>query len=147
MLRLLKRLLWLAILCGIVWAGVFLSSAAFGRQWRTFVIDRMAERGVYLQFARLTVDPFRGLVARDVEVFNDEHRKQLVAAVDRVILDFDLGRLLRGDVSVEAMDLAETNLSLPVDPDQPELTVVNVRDVSARIYLIDNRLEIGRAHV
>lgn len=145
MLRFLKRLFWLAILGGIVWGVVFFSSAAFGQRWRSFVIDQMAGRGVYLQFTRLTIDPFRGLVARDVQVFNDEHKAQLIAAVDRINLDFDLGKLLRGEVSVEAMDLAETSLSLPIDPDHPELTVVNVRNVSARIFLIDDRLDIRRA--
>jgi len=62
MLRLLKRLLWLAILGGIAWGVVFFSSAAFGWRWRSFVIDQMAGRGIYLQFARLTVDPFRSVV-------------------------------------------------------------------------------------
>lgn len=145
MLRLLKRLVWLAILGGIVWGMVFLSSTAFSQQWRRFVIDEMALRGVYLQFARLTVDPFRGLVARDVQIFNDDHHQQLVAALDRVSLDFDFGRILRGEVSVEALELAETKLSLPVDPAHPEQAVVNVTNANARIFLIDDRLDIRRA--
>lgn len=145
MLRLLKRLFWLTLLGGIVWGGIFLSSAAFAQKWRRFVIDEMAGRGVYMQFTRLTIDPFRGLVARDVQVFNDEHRTQLIAGVERMNLDFDLGRILRGEVAVEAMELADTKLSLPVDPQQPSLTVVSLTDVNARVFLIDDRLDIRRA--
>ena len=145
MFRFLKRLFWLAVLCGIAWGVLFVSSATFGAQWRSFVTDQMADRGVFVQFARLTVDPFRGLVARDVQVFNDDNRTQLVAALDRVNIDFDLGRLLRGEMVVESVDLAETNLSLPVDPDHPELTVVNVSGVTARVFLANDRLDIRRA--
>ena len=145
MFRFLKRLFWLAVLCGMAWGVMFVSSATFGAQWRGFVMDQMADRGVFVHFARLTVDPFRGLVARDVRVFNDEHRTQLVAALDRVNIDFDLGRLLRGEMVVESVDLAETNLSLPVDPDHPELTVVNMAGVTARVFLANDRLDIRRA--
>lgn len=145
MLRLLTRLFLLTTLCGVAWGVMFLSSSAFGERWRTFVTEQMAERGVYVRFSRLSIDPFRGLVARDVQIFNDENRRQVVATLDRVNLDFDLGRLLRGEVVVESLDLAETNLSLPVDPDHPDLTVVNVTDVSARIFVVDDRLDIRRA--
>ncbi len=143
--RLFKRLLWVLILGALAGGVLFVSSASFSDQWRTFVIGQMAARGVYLQFTRLTVDPFRGLVAREVQVFNDERRTQLVAAVDRVSMDFDWAKLLRGEVAVESLDLADTNLALPVDPDHPELTVVNMTGVNARIFLIDDRLDIRRA--
>jgi len=109
------------------------------------VIQQLDVRGVYVDFDRLTIDPFRGLVARNVHVFNDQARHQLVAKVERVNLDFDFGKLLRGEFNVEALDLAETYVSLPVDPEHPELTVVDIKDLTARIFLMDDRLDIKKA--
>ena len=54
-------LLLAQLICGAIWV---------------IVMEQMAERGVYVLFTKLTVDPFRGLVARDVQVFNDEQRQQ-----------------------------------------------------------------------
>ena len=109
------------------------------------MIQQLDVRGVYVDFDRLTIDPFRGLVARNVHVFNDQARHQLVAKVERVNLDFDFGKLLRGEFNVEALDLAETYVSLPVDPEHPELTVVDIKDLTARIFLMDDRLDIKKA--
>ena len=144
-IRILKRLFWLGLMSALIAGGVFIFSPTFSRNWRSFVIEQLEMRGVHLDFAKLTVDPFRGIVARDVQVFNDDDHTQVVAKVERVNLDFDFGKMLRGDFTVEALDLAETNISLPVDPEHPELTVVDVKDLTARIFLTDDRLDIKKA--
>jgi hypothetical protein len=145
MLRFFKRLLWLGVLAVVVLLGFYLTTSAFSQRWRLFVIQQLDVRGVYVDFDRLTIDPFRGLVARNVHVFNDQARHQLVAKVERVNLDFDFGKLLRGEFNVEALDLAETYVSLPVDPEHPELIVVDIKDLTARIFLMDDRLDIKKA--
>jgi hypothetical protein len=145
MLSFFKRLLWLGVLAVVVLVSFYLTTSAFSQRWRLFVIQQLDVRGVYVDFDRLTIDPFRGLVARNVHVFNDQERHQLVAKVERVNLDFDFGKLLRGEFKVEALDLAETHVSLPFDPEHPELTVVDVRDLTARIFLMDDRLDIKKA--
>lgn len=145
MARFLKRLFWLAVLAGIAWGALFLSSSAFAARWREFVIAELDQRGIHLDFSNLTVDPVRGLVARNVRVFNDAERKQLVAAVDRISLDFDLGKLLRKQVVIESLNLSQTKVALPIDPEHPDLAEVALEKLTARVFLMDDRLDVRRA--
>lgn len=140
-----SRLLKLAILGGIVLGGLYLTSETFARRWRDFLVTQLADRGVFLDFRRLTLDPFRGIVARDIRLFNDEHRSHLIAAIDRINIGFDIGKLLDGTVEVDALTLARTNVALPVDPDKPELAVVQISNLNARLFLMDDRLAIRQA--
>lgn len=141
----LTRLIKLAVLAGIVVAALYFSSEAFARRWRDFLIGQLSERGMHLDFRKLTIDPFRGIVARDIRLFNDEQHNHLIAAVDRINIGFDIGKLLDGHVEVNALTLVQTSVALPVDPKQPELTVVEVSNLNARLYLMDDRLDIRRA--
>ncbi len=114
-------------------------------KWRSFVMQELEAHGLHLDFDRLSLNPFGGVVARDVRVFNDEEHKQLLAAVDKITLSFDSGKVLQGKFQLESLELQNANLALPVDPEQPELTVVSVKDMNARAFLTDGHLEVRRA--
>ena len=142
---LLQRLLFLSLASGVLAGGGYLTTDAFSARWRGFIVDQLAERGIHMDLGRVSLNPVGGLVARDVKWYNDEDRKHLVASVDRVNLDFDYGQLLNKKVEVESLELSRAHVSLPIDPEQPELTVVNVDDLSARIFLEGNQLEVRHA--
>lgn len=145
MWRFLRRILMLIIGSGLLAGILYLNSASFSAKWRTFVMQELASHGLHLDFDRLSLNPFGGVVARNVQIFNDEDRKQLLAAVDKITLSFDSGKVLNGKFQVETLELQNANLALPVDPEHPELTVVAVRDLNARAYLTDGHLEVRRA--
>jgi hypothetical protein len=142
---LVHRLLFLAIASGVLAGGAFLTTDAFGARWRDFIILQLAERGIHLEFDRLTLNPFGGLIARNVRWFNDAERRDLVAAVDRVNLDFDYGQLLNQAVDVESLELSEAHVSLPLDPERPNGTTVRVDNLNARIFLRGDVLEVRSA--
>ena len=141
----LRRALLFAIVSFLLAGGVYLNTDSFHKRWHGFVTGELAEHGVHLNFDHLTVNPFGGLVARGVKVFNDATRQHLVAAVDRLNLDVDFGSLVEGRVKIDGLELLHTSVALPVDPDHPELTVIELRDLSARALLEDRRLEIRHA--
>jgi hypothetical protein len=60
MKRFLRRLLKLMIASGLLAAGVYAGSEAFGERWRGYVIARLGERGLHMDFRRLVLDPFGG---------------------------------------------------------------------------------------
>lgn len=142
---LLQRLLFLSLASGVLAGGGYLTTDAFSARWRGFIVTQLGERGIYMELGRVSLNPVGGLVARDVKWYNDEERQHLVAAVDRVNLDFDYGQLLNKKVQVESLELSRAHVSLPIDPEQPDLTVVNVEDLNARIFLEGDRLEVRRA--
>jgi len=145
MLRFLRRALFFAIVSFLLAAGVYLTTASFHERWHGFVTGELAQHGVHLNFERLAINPFGGLVARGVRVFNDANKRHLVAAVDRLNLDVDFGSLVEGKVKIDGLELLHASVALPVDPDRPDLTVIELKDLSARALLEDRRLEIRHA--
>lgn len=143
--RLCKRLLWLVVLSGITGALVYVVSGKFSGQWRAYLVAQLEQRGVFVDFDRLSLNIVGGVGARGVRVFNDEGREQLLMSMDRVDLDFDYGKLIKGEVVINGLELASANVALPVDPEHPELTVVEVQDIHARVYLRDRHLKIAQA--
>ena len=49
-----------------------------------------------------------------------------MAAVDRLNLDVDFGSLVEGRVKIDGLELLHASVALPVDPERPELTVIEV---------------------
>jgi hypothetical protein len=127
---------------GLLAGAIYLGTDAFGKTWRDFVIRELAQRGLHLDFSKLRINPVGGIVAHDVRVFASVERKQVLADVDHLILDFNLGKLLEKQFVVEALELSHTHVSLPVDPDSPEPTRIELDDISARVFINDNRLDL-----
>src|ERR1051326_4602645 len=75
------RLTIFAGVLAIVGGGYYLARRGFGREWRYRVVQELHKRGVEAQIGRLTLDPFRGLVARHVRVFDYKNRENTVALI------------------------------------------------------------------
>jgi hypothetical protein len=145
MLRFLRRLMLFFVASALLAGGIYVNTESFRAQWHGFVTGELERHGVHLDFEHLTINPFGGLVARGVRVFNDAGKKHLIAAVDRLNLDVDFGHLMEGRVQIEALELQHASLALPVDPERPELTVVELKDLSARAFLEKEKLNIRHA--
>ena len=144
MKRLIRRLIKLSLISALLGGALYLGTDAFARKWRGFVVRQMAERGLHLDFERLLFNPFGGLVAREVRVFSGADRQEVLAAVDGLNLDFDYGKLLEKKFVVEGLELRHARLALPVDI-EGGATVLELRDLSARAFLRDGRLEVRHA--
>src|ERR1700680_5239726 len=68
----------LAISAAIV-GGWYLARKGFGREWRLRVVEELHKRGVEASIRRLTLDPFRGLVAQDVRIYDYKNRENILA--------------------------------------------------------------------
>lgn len=145
MLRFLRRFLLFVLTSFLLAAGVYVSTGAFRTRWHGFVTGELSRMGVHLDFESLTINPFGGLVAREVKIYNDATHRHLVAAVDRLNLGVDFGPLFEGKVKIKALDLTHANVALPVDPARPDLTVVELHDFHAKIFIDENRLDIRQA--
>lgn len=145
MLRFLRRLLLFLAASFVLAGGMYLNTTAFHERWHGFVTGELAQHGVHLNFEHLTVNPFGGLVAEGVKVFNDASKQQVVASVDRLNLDVDFGSLVEGRVKIDGLELLHASMALPVDPERPELTVIELKDLSARALLVERQLDIRHA--
>ncbi|HEY1049919.1 MAG TPA: hypothetical protein VGE39_09200, partial [Prosthecobacter sp.] len=145
MLRLLRRFLLFVLTSFLLAGGVYVSTGAFRTRWHGFVTGELGRMSVHLDFESLTLNPFGGLVAREVKIYNDATHQHLVAAVDRLNLGVDFAPLLEGKVKVKSLDLTHANVALPVDPERPDLTVVELKDFHAKMFLEEDRLDIRQA--
>ncbi len=143
--KLFKLVIGSSLLAGVV----YLTTDAFGRTWREFVIGELAHRGLHVDFKRLLVNPIGGIVARDFQVFTDAERKQVLIEMDHLNLDFNLGKLLEKKFVLEALELSHTNVTLPVESEDPatgrEAAVIQIEDLSARAFIQDGRIDLQEA--
>ena len=145
MRRFFKSLL-LRVLLLVIAGGVFyLFTDSFSKRWRTYVMKRMEERGFHVEFSRFGLHPVDGLVAREVKVFTDEGRHHVLMTIDRLNLDIDYTKLTKKKFFIEGLELSDASVALPIDPEHPEAGQMEVKDLNARIYWIDDRLEIRKA--
>lgn len=145
MFRILRRFLLFVFTSFLLAAGVYLSTDGFRTRWHGFITGELGRMSVHLDFESLTLNPFGGLVARNVRVYNDATHQHLVAALDRLNLGVDFAPLLEGKVKVRSLDLTHANVALPVDPERPDLTVVRLEDFHAKMFLEENQLDIRQA--
>src|SRR5881394_803037 len=71
----LTRLLILVAILIFGSSGWYLAKRGFGRQWRYRVVEELHKRGVEASVGRLTLDPFRGLIAQNVRIFDYKERQ------------------------------------------------------------------------
>ncbi|MDA7921550.1 AsmA-like C-terminal region-containing protein [Verrucomicrobiales bacterium] len=147
-MRIVRRLfLTLCILaaCLIVWGAVYARKQGFTRSWRDAIEVEFEKRGYYVEIGKLTLGAFRGLVAEDVKLFEDEARRQEVAILDNVYLDVDLSNILSKEILVKTLDVQDASLSLPIDPENPSGSRINVDGLSGRIVITESVIEILKA--
>ena len=143
-----RRLMGLAallILGLLVWSGYYVCNRGFSRHWRVRVSQEFRRRGLDLYVHRLTLDPIQGFVARDVTIFDTSDPEKVMATIDRVALDINLTNLLHGRPFLDAVDMRNADLSLPVNPDDPQSERVKVSQLNARVIFRPDEWYVSEA--
>ena len=77
------------------------------------VLEELRRRGVEVTFGSLAVEPFRGLVARDVRVYDSPQRLRTLARVNEVIVEGNYANAVRGNLFVDSLTLVDAALDGP----------------------------------
>jgi hypothetical protein len=140
------RWLFLALVCaGLVWLGWYGYTKGLGRHWRSLLEKEFARYGLTIDIGKITLDPFRGLIARDVQIFNNEHEESLLAEINQVSLDINYANLFQHEPALNSVDLSGASLQVPLNFRSPQAGKVRVTDFHARIYLLPGRIEVRQA--
>src|SRR5512132_3482472 len=83
------RLTILAAIVAIFSGGYYLARRGLGREWRYGVVVEPHKRGVEAESRRLTLDPFRRLLAKNVSTFDYRNRKNTSARISELSLDIN----------------------------------------------------------
>lgn len=148
MVRFLRRFLLISLLLFLgvaAWAAYYGYRRGFSESWRELIEAEFARRGYDIEIERVSLDPFHGLSARNVRFFPDAERRKEIAKVNEVLLDLDLSRILKKDISINTLDVRDAEASLPIDPLDKDSEQLTIKGLSGRLVVTESQIEIVRA--
>ena len=139
------RLIIVALISALFGGGWYLAKKGFGRQWRTLVVEELHKHGVEASVRRLTLNPFRGLVAQPGN-FGEGDPIEL----GRFEVEWERSNVYPGDVAAAVGGLqrvqsgAQTNAHLRVRRNARESILLPGRDFAGSTRAQSGRTAIGR---
>tara|TARA_R110002096_G_scaffold215310_9_gene403104 strand:+ start:11307 stop:13871 length:2565 start_codon:yes stop_codon:yes gene_type:complete len=128
------------------WAAYYVQDKGFTHQWRDMIMSEFEKRGVHATIRRLNLDPLRGLIARDVAVYEDPEHKILLMSISQIALDIDPVKLLSGSQSMRAFEVRNAQVTIPLDPQRKHKgEQLKLDNLSARTLMRPDHIEIVRA--
>jgi hypothetical protein len=121
---------------------VYLREVGVGKELNARVAAALSGNGFRTEIGRLSVDPFKGFVARDVAVWETSSGERNLARIERLVVSVNLTDLLAGKVTVNHVRLAETDVSVPLGP-RPDSPRVDAEGVSAELFMLNDDLRIS----
>jgi hypothetical protein len=139
------RLAVVIAMFGIIGAGYYLARRGFGREWRYRVVEELHKRGVEADIGRLTLDPFRGLVARKVRIFDYKNRENTLARISEVSLDINYAALIHRQPFLNALDVRDAQITLPLKTEGGTADKVQLTNFRAHVYFPPEQIYVSQA--
>jgi hypothetical protein len=139
------RLATLAAILALFSGGWYLAKRGFGRQWRSLVVEELHKRGVEASVERLTLDPFRGLVAKNVRIFDYKNRENTLAVISEISLDINYAALIHHEPFLNALDVRNAQITLPLTTAEGTTEKVQLNSFRAHIYFPPEQIYVSHA--
>jgi hypothetical protein len=144
-MRFAKWFTLLLLLSALFLGARYVYDKGFGKRWRSMLSKEFQRFGLQISVRRLTLDPFRGLVAKDIEIYDTKERQTVLAQISELSLDINYGNLLQQEPALNEADLRDAIISVPMDPLHPKAGIVQVSGLHSRIYFFPGRIEVRQA--
>ncbi|MEP7071318.1 MAG: AsmA-like C-terminal region-containing protein [Verrucomicrobiota bacterium] len=133
----------LAATAGGAW---YLARKGFGREWRALLVAELHKRGIEASVRRVTLDPFQGLVAQDVVLFDYRNRDNVLAQISRLSLEVNYGALIHRQPFLNALDVRNAELTLPLPAGAPPNSPrARVEHLHAHVYFPPEQIFVREA--
>jgi hypothetical protein len=139
------RLVMFAAIAISLSGGWYLAKRGFGRQWRYRVVEELHKRGVETSIGRLTLNPFRGLVAKNVRIFDYENREKTLALISEVSLDINYAALIHHEPFLNALDVRNAQITLPLNDAEGKIHGAQLNDLRAHVYFPPEQIYVSQA--
>src|SRR5207302_2876625 len=139
------RLAMLVAIAGIFGGGWYLAKRGFGRQWRYRVVEELHKRGVEASVGRLTLDPFRGLVAKNVRIFDYKNRENTLVLISEISLDINYAALIHHEPFLNALDVRNAQITLPLTGVGGNTGKAQLNDFRAHVYFPPEQIYVSQA--
>ena len=142
-----RRFLQIFFLLLLLTAGIggrYLYNRGLTRSWREWVVAEVRKHGVEVSFARLTVRPFRGLVAKDVKFYDSPERNRVIAHMNEMVIEANYANMAKKKPFLDALTLVDTTVRVPLDAQNPFGPAVRVDRLNARILFPPDQVQVTR---
>jgi AsmA-like protein len=140
------RLSAVLLIAAAISGGWYLARKGFRGQWRSRVVEEMHRRGVEASIGHLTLDPFRGLVARDVRIFSYKNRTEKLAFISEIALDINYAAFFHHEPFLNALDIRNAEVTLPLKgPSGKKFERPQLRKFHAYVYFPPEQIYISQA--
>lgn len=143
-----RHLIPFAVLAAVAVGGVALYHEGQRRlvSWlRAKITEELAKENLRADIGKMTLDPLRGLVARECRLYGGPDQKLLLATFDRLRVEADLSRLLQRQQFISSVELTDAALALPLDPEDAQTQWLTLTGMNARILASGDRFEVRQA--
>ena len=141
----LVRLVILSVILGIGLGSYYMAKRGFGRQWRYRVVEELRKHGVEANIGRLTLDPFRGLVAKNVRIFDYKNRENILALISEVSLDINYAALIHHEPFLNALDVRDAQIVLPFKTADEKGDRALLTNLRAHVYFPPEQIYVSQA--
>lgn len=126
---------WLGVLT-VVGCGLYLNQIGLPGFLKRPLLEQLRQRGVELEFTRLRLLWYRGIVAENVRFGRTREASSPSLAARRAELGLEGRALLRGRLHVDALTLHAGRFEWPVAETNAPATALIVEDIEARVSLL-----------
>jgi hypothetical protein len=139
------RLVIVVAISACITGGWYLSKKGFGRQWRYRIAEELHKRGVEAHIRRLTLDPFRGLIAKDVRIFDYKKRENTLARISEISLDINYAAFFQRQPFLNALDIRNAQITLPIKASEAGSENAQLTNFRARVYFPPEQIYVSQA--
>ena len=139
------RLVILGVILGAAGGGYYLAKRGFGRQWRDRVVEELRKHGVEANIGRLTLDPFRGLIAKNVRIFDYKNHENILALISEVSLDINYAALIHHEPFLNALDVQDAQIILPFKTADEKGDRAALTNLRAHVYFPPEQIYVSQA--
>ena len=108
-------------------------------------MDELRKHGVEASIGRLTLDPFRGLVAKNVRIFDYKNRENTLALISQVSLDINYAALIHHEAFLNALDVRNAQISLPFKTGNDQGHKAVLTNLRAHVYFPPEQIYLSQA--
>jgi hypothetical protein len=136
-----RTVLFIVFIC-LPAAIIYLREVGIGYGLKERVAGALGGNGFRTGIGKLSVDPFKGLVAKNVEVWETTGDARNLARIERLVVSVNFTDLLAGRVTIDHVQLDETDVSIPIGP-EPDSPRLDLDGVSAELFILADQMRIS----
>src|SRR6059058_2056717 len=143
--RSILRLAIVLVIAAAISGGWYLARKGFGGRTRARIVEELHRRGVEASIGHLTLNPFRGLVARNVRIFSYQDRSHTLASVSEIVLDINYAAFFHHQPFLNALDIRNAEVTLPLKGPEGKTEQPQLRKFHAHIYFPPEQIFVSQA--